>query len=63
MRSGCTPMISDAEWPIHSSRLKRRAELAERALEFGLDKPAGDDLQGQPARGHMTHGPESRSSE
>jgi hypothetical protein len=63
MRSGYTPMISDAAWPIHSFRLNRRTELAERTPEFRLDKPAGDDLQGQPAHGHMTHGPESRSSE
>jgi ferredoxin-NADP reductase len=34
-------MSSDAKWPIYSLKLKRRAEVAERTLEFRFDKPAG----------------------
>ena len=34
-------MTSEAKWPIYSVKLKTRSEVAERTLEFRLDKPAG----------------------
>jgi hypothetical protein len=41
MRSEYTPMISDAEWPIYSLRLKRPAEVAERGWSFDWMSPRG----------------------
>jgi ferredoxin-NADP reductase len=32
---------TEAKWPIYSLKLKRRSEVAERTLEFQLEKPAG----------------------
>ncbi len=34
------PSSSVAKWPVYSLGLKRRAEVAERTLEFRFDKPA-----------------------
>lgn len=34
-------MTADAKWPIYSLKLKSRAEVAERTLEFRFEKPAG----------------------
>lgn len=34
-------MTAEPKWPVYSLRLKRRSEVAERTLEFRLDKPEG----------------------
>ena len=34
-------MMSEAKWPIYMLKLKTRAEVAERTLEFRFDKPPG----------------------
>src|ERR1051325_9191054 len=34
-------MNAQAQWPVYTLKLKGRAEVAERTLEFRFDKPAG----------------------